>query len=137
MLAKEEKTNLYLLAIVGIVAVVGIVIVVLGNGQNIDSEDADITGKVISGSSTGIGGCTDTDGGNETTIYGEVTFAGRTYVDICADETHVTERMCNVKVREYDFNSNEYKTIIYPIFSQTILCGSGRSPGTCSAGACS
>lgn len=48
-MAKEEKTNLYLLAIVGIVAVVGIVVLILFNG----GIETDTTN-----SDTGTGSCT-------------------------------------------------------------------------------
>lgn len=45
-MAKEQKTNLYLLAIVGIVAVVGIVVLVLNAGSGtVYVSDEDLSGE--------------------------------------------------------------------------------------------
>ena len=52
MLAKEEKTNLYLLAIVGIVAVVGIVVLILNSESASVDVEKDLTGEAYKGGST-------------------------------------------------------------------------------------
>lgn len=136
MAEKLEKRNLYLLAIVGIVAVVGIIVLILGRGSSSTLSTSDISGQAIASSVKPTVGslyyCTDTDGGNKTTIYGELTYAGKTVGDSCSDETHVTEGMCNV--RTYDGSTG--KSTFHRVFYQEILCGSWRSPGTCVSGAC-
>ena len=53
---KEEKTNLYLLSIVGIVAIVGIVVLVLNAGTGSMSYDSeDLTGEAIAKAFTAKG----------------------------------------------------------------------------------
>ena len=124
---KSEKINFYLVTIVGIVAVVGIFVLILHSGQSINASSTDVSGQAINpdflrnnlfGSS-----CRDTDGGNESTIYGELTYGTTTLVDECSDETHLIERMCNFRSRS-------------PRYSQEIECGSPTHPTQCSAGVC-
>ena len=48
MLAKENNENLYLLAIVGIVAVVGIVVMIFNNSSGSMGNSVDVSGQAIS-----------------------------------------------------------------------------------------
>ncbi len=102
-----EKTNLYILSIVGIVALVGIVVMFFNGsfGSVNISDSADISGQAISvsKSSSSSGVCTDTDGGINTAVKG--TIKGKWYTtdkmkigtDFCSDSSHIYEYACHAE----------------------------------------
>ncbi len=121
---KSEKTNLYLLSIVGIVAVVGITVMLFNGGFGSVSigDSVDISGQVISaseGSSSTSIKCTDTDGGSDPTTKGGV--KGRWYTtnvlrketDYCKDSSTLYEYYCKRRAgSEYGSEYAYYVTIV-------------------------
>ncbi len=98
-MVKSEKINLYLLSIVGIVAVVGIVILILQSSQqSIVWTEGDIAGEATTSTT-----CTDTDDGRVYTTRGEVRggtwkTTGRAYTrgtDYCGSSNKVWEYYCS------------------------------------------
>lgn len=97
-MVKSEKTNLYLLSIVGIVAVVGIVILLLQSSEQSVWTDGDIAGQATASAT-----CTDTDGGLAYTTRGTVSggtwkTTGRAYTrgtDYCGSSNKVWEYYCS------------------------------------------
>lgn len=96
-MVNSEKINLYLLSIVGIVAVVGIVILLLQSSEQSVWTDGDIAGQATSAT------CTDTDSGLAYTTRGTVSggmwkTTGRTYTrgtDYCGSSNKVWEYYCS------------------------------------------
>lgn len=107
----KDKTNVYIFSVVGIVALVGIVVLVLGEGNSTLST-SDVSGQAIVPLTSR---CSDTDGsfisGDHTTwlsthfddgVYvkgsatGYSTYYGtrKTYEDVCHDKSTLYESWC-------------------------------------------
>ncbi len=81
-MVKSEKTNLYLLSIVGIVAVVGVVVLLL----NVGRVPTQVSEEDLVGLATSSATCTDTDGGFDYLTKGTISggtwkTTGATYAD--------------------------------------------------------
>jgi hypothetical protein len=95
---KLNKTSGYILAIVGIVAVVGIIIMIINNV----GSSSNISGQAI-GTKTRLLKCSDTDGGenfvSEGTVSGGMWASNSSYsdpmTDNCYGEERLTEFYCN------------------------------------------
>ena len=66
---------------------------ICGNGVDEDCDGADLACPPDA--------CVDTDGGKVTTVYGEVTYAGVVYKDICINTSTVQENYCSKDERAY------------------------------------
>lgn len=121
----KEKTSLYLLGIVGIVAVVGIVVLLLNGGQ----VPAQVSEGDIVGFATTSATCTETDGGLVYTTKG--TISGGTWKTTGASYTTKTD-YCDPrgKLQEYYCSSNT------TAFVRATNCTTVNPSYICSNGAC-